>query len=152
MLSILATQMIPFIERCVLIIFPLDQLQKAYGLSQSDAAKLKDNMRLDHKLLLEPVIDLLPAIQQQPQVETAPSGLTEDSKVVDNLKQSSSSEIAPIKEEEDTTAKFEIGAVQQEPEEKQEDANKEETTEEVDKTNNNAAEETPILTEDAKID
>lgn len=150
--------MIPFIERCVLIIFPLDQLQKAYGLSQSDAAKIKENMRLDHKLLLEPVIDLLPAIQQQPQVETAPSGLTEDSKVLDNLKQLSSSEIAPIKEEEDTSAKFdleigEIGAVQQEPEEKQEEANKEETTEEVDKTNSNAAEEEkPILTEDAKID
>lgn len=77
MLSILATQMVPFIERCISIIFPFDQLQKAYGLSQTDMLKLKESMRLDYKILLECVVDLIPA----PPVQVVNPVIFEEEKV-----------------------------------------------------------------------
>lgn len=86
MLTILAAQLVPFIERCLAIIYPPEQLQKAYGVG-SDAAtrhriyKESGCMRLDSKQLLEPLSDLMPAAAttaatQQQLIEATPDEFT----------------------------------------------------------------------------
>lgn len=119
MLSIIANQMVPFIERCVLIIFPLDQLQKSYGLSQTDTLKLKDTMRLDYKKLLESVIDLIPALPTPPPIQVVNPPILEEEKVEKDehpIDSSDSNNLKPdivvdqdTKEEDIPKAKFEIG-------------------------------------------
>lgn len=111
MLSILAIQMVPFIERCISIIFPFEQLQKAYGLSQTDTLKLKESMRLDYKNLLECVVDLIPA----PPVQVVNPVIFEEEKVesVESVKPETTSDTHipdnQVEEVTTTTTIFEVG-------------------------------------------
>lgn len=62
MLAVFGNQVIPFIEKCVIVLFPLDQVQKAYGVSQIDVHKLKESARLESSQLLACVRELMPAV------------------------------------------------------------------------------------------
>lgn len=73
----LAYVMIPFIEKCYLFLFPIDQLQKAYGISTTHLDKFKESVKLNRQHLLESIDSLLPKeivpiVQQpEPKVEEA---------------------------------------------------------------------------------
>lgn len=52
--------LIPFLEKCIFILFPIEQLQKLYGVSQNDIEKLKHSLKLDSNEILEAIKDLIP--------------------------------------------------------------------------------------------
>ena len=55
--------LVPYLERCLNILLPIEQLQKVYSIAQGDLEKFKENLRLDAKDLLNPICDLIPTIK-----------------------------------------------------------------------------------------
>lgn len=56
----LAYVLIPFVEKCFLLLFSIEQLQKVYGIPQSDLNKLKQSIKIDARVLLEEIKELIP--------------------------------------------------------------------------------------------
>ena len=58
--------LVPYLERCLFILFPIDQLQKLYGIGQSDLEKLKSSFNLDVNDLFESIKELIPTPPEKP--------------------------------------------------------------------------------------
>ena len=59
--------MIPFIENCLFILFPTNELQQVLLVPQIDLQKLKNMLRLDVKILFsETILELIPQVVHIP--------------------------------------------------------------------------------------
>ncbi|RNA08820.1 conserved oligomeric Golgi complex subunit 8 [Brachionus plicatilis] len=70
--SYLAHVLVPFVQKCFLSLFPLDQIQKVYGVSQSEMEDFKQMVKLDPNELLVEIGHLIPeesSGEQQVQVD-----------------------------------------------------------------------------------
>jgi hypothetical protein len=61
-LKLFAYDLVPYVETCLGVLFPLQQLQKAYGVQQTDVEKLKSLTRLNENLIFKSVKHVLPAM------------------------------------------------------------------------------------------
>ena len=61
-LYIFRYEMIPFIEKCLFILFPTNELQQVLLVPQTDLEKLKSMLRLNVKILFaETILELIPS-------------------------------------------------------------------------------------------
>ena len=95
-LSGLVYLLIPFLEKCLSVLFSHDQLQKCLSLSQADVDKLKRAQKIDSKRLLADLYDLVPVkkvaevpksepveIRLEPENDTTPNEAASTTTVID---------------------------------------------------------------------
>ncbi len=55
--------LVPYLEKCLCILFPVEQLQKVYSIPQSDMDKFKQNLKLNASELFENLAGLIPPMK-----------------------------------------------------------------------------------------
>jgi hypothetical protein len=88
-LRIYAYELVPFVEKCHSVLFPISQIQKSFSIQQNDLEKLKLFFQFDQNQIFEPIKLLLP-----PQVERL-----NVNNIDEQLKLDTESEISKIEEE-----------------------------------------------------
>ena len=59
--KIYAYELVPYVEKCYSILFPISQIQKSFSIQQNELEKLKQFFQLNHLKIFEPIKNLLPA-------------------------------------------------------------------------------------------
>jgi hypothetical protein len=60
-LKLFAYELVPYVELCLGVLFPLQQLQKAYGIQQTDIDKIKELTKFNEQLIFKSIQHCLPA-------------------------------------------------------------------------------------------
>jgi conserved oligomeric Golgi complex subunit 8 len=68
-LRLYAYELVPYVERCYAVIFPIGQLQKSFSIQQTDLEKLKQFYQFDQATILEPIKNLIPEAVKSSAVE-----------------------------------------------------------------------------------
>ncbi|CAF1030794.1 unnamed protein product [Brachionus calyciflorus] len=68
-MSNMVNLLIPFLEKCFLGMFPLDQIQKIYGISQIEMEKIKSKLKFDVDKLFNEVKYLIPEVKIELPIE-----------------------------------------------------------------------------------
>ena len=106
-LSYLAHVLIPFVQKCLFSLFPLNQMQKVYAISQNQMENFKQMVKLDWTELLVELKDLIPQLKDDKQQETINDknelNASEDGEIVPQIQtdtiQNNNEESRPILEE-----------------------------------------------------
>jgi len=104
----LAFKLVPFLEQCLLVLFPVVELQKVLSIAQNDLNKLKQCLHLDVNLLLVQLKELIPVplveekqpSEQQLVVEEDPNLSEAPSKEITNEEESKNSVVENVLNEE----------------------------------------------------
>ncbi len=55
--------LVPYLEKCLCILFPVEQLQKVYSIPQTELDKFKQNLKLNASELLQNLAELIPPMK-----------------------------------------------------------------------------------------
>ena len=99
-LRIYAYELVPYVEKCYSVLFPISQIQKSFSIQQNDLEKLKVFFQFDQTKIFEPIKTLLP-----PQVERLNVSHVEEQQKIEN--EVETVEVSKIEEEPNIDSKSE---------------------------------------------
>jgi conserved oligomeric Golgi complex subunit 8 len=68
-LQLIAYELVPYLEKCLLLLFPIEQLQKVSSIPKTEMFKIKGFMNIDVKTVLAPIYDLIPEQEKKEEVQ-----------------------------------------------------------------------------------
>jgi hypothetical protein len=112
-------ELVPYVEKCYSVLFPVSQLQKSFAIQQNDLDRLKNFLQFNHLEIFEPIKNLIPArierinvVNVNLDVDEPVENVEHDDEPVVNVQHVDEHVVKVDEEERETVIKDEVSEIQ----------------------------------------